>query len=185
MNVRAGWNYLQNALYQFKGTFELDLWYDAKTDKFFVDYTLNSHKQKKYEWLYLGTWSRRAVYSSFYPVVEGLRERWSLYDVSELTPAAKKEVCNGMGPHGLGFLVPDFKFTRAGDRHDLKYTCGGDMEDRKWADHCFLWEIRRMGGGVWLAYTYFWAVRLFGKKAFEQRFIKMSIKQVNDSFKKN
>ena len=185
MNVRAGWNYLQNALYQFKGTFELHLWYDCKLDKFFVDYTLESHKKKKYEWVFLGTWSRRAVYSSFYPVVEGLRERWSLYDVSELTPEARREVVNGLGPHGLGWTVPDFKYTRAGDNHDLKYTCGGDMEDRKWADYCFLWEIRRMGGGVWLAYTYFWAVRLFGKKAFEQRFVKMSIKQVNESFKKS
>lgn len=181
MKIVDAWNYIQLALKRFPAAFELDLWIDMKTGKFFTDYTFDSRKHKKYEWVNLGVWSRRATFDAFNKYVEGVRERWSLYDVDELTPKAKKHIVNGAGPHGLGWAVPDFKFTNAANHHDLMYSCGGDMEDRKWADYCFLWRMKR-DGADWLAYVYFWAVRFSGKRAFEQRFVKMSVKQLNQAF---
>jgi hypothetical protein len=108
-------------------------------------------------------------------------EQKDLYEVDELTPKAKKHVVNGCGPKGLGWTVPDFKFTSAGNKHDLMYTCGGTPDDRKWADYNFLWFMKRLGGGF-LAYVYFWAVRFGGKRSFEPRFVKMSVKQINAAY---
>lgn len=181
MKVMEAWNFLQVSLNRFKTTFELDLWYDAKKDKFFTDYTFESRKHKKYEWVNLGCWSRRANFHDFNTFVENIRLHYSLYDVEELTPKAKKHVCNGAGPKGLGWVVPDFQFTPAGNKHDMMYTCGGNAEDRKWADYNFLWFMKRLGGGF-LAYVYFWAVRFGGKSSFETRVVKMSVKQINDAY---
>jgi hypothetical protein len=181
MNVMKAWNYLQNALYQYKGSFELDLWYNAKDDKFEITTDFSYRKKTPYHMVSLGVWSRRASLGDFSRYANGIRLAKSLYDVNELTMYAKSRICNGMGPHGLGWTVPDFAYGAAGDAHDLKYSVGGGDSDRKWADYMFLWHIKRLGGGF-IAYVYFWAVRMFGAKAFEFRFKKMSVTELNIAY---
>lgn len=181
MNVMKAWNYLQNALYQYKGSFELDLWYNAKDDKFEITTDFSYRKKTPYHMVSLGAWSRKAYYGDFQRYVNDVRRAKSLYDSSELTDYAKSKVCNGLGPKGLGWSVPDFKFTPAGNNHDLMYTVGGDKQDKKWADYVFLWNMKRTGAKI-LPYLYFWAVRSFGNGAFSFRCQKMSLKEINQSF---
>lgn len=94
----------------------------------------------------------------------------------DLTPEEKKEICNGCGGKG-GWVKPPHKhfFKADCDHHDYGYYRGGTEEDRKNCDKLFLQEmladVRRAS---WLTrlrltpwcYTYYAAVRLFGKKYF-------------------
>lgn len=58
---------------------------------------------------------------------------------SRLTINEKKFLCNGAGRKGLqGYLVPDFVFTEAANRHDFDYWKGGSERDKMSADRRFL-----------------------------------------------
>jgi hypothetical protein len=57
----------------------------------------------------------------------------------DLTPTQKKKLCNGAGKEGLqGWLVPDFVFKEAANRHDFDYWKGCNEDDRFGADRLFL-----------------------------------------------
>jgi hypothetical protein len=56
-----------------------------------------------------------------------------------LTSAQKKKLCNGAGKDGLqGWLVPDFVFKEAANRHDFDYWKGCTELHRIEADRRFL-----------------------------------------------
>lgn len=95
----------------------------------------------------------------------------------DLTPAQKRHICNGCGPMGWGWLVPDFCFRAAGNRHDFAYWMGGGWSDKLAADLEFLANClrlalnrrrrRRLHSLATLSFIYFGAVLLGGRRSFE------------------
>lgn len=102
-----------------------------------------------------------------------------------LTEIEKKVICNGCGAKGGWFKPPNYTFTASCNRHDFSYWLGGDEGGRKRADRGFLdamlydakWKsVSRWGFNLrpwwrryWFkgaAYRYYWAVRIGGKKSF-------------------
>jgi len=98
-----------------------------------------------------------------------------------LDPETKKEICNGVGPKGYGFLFPDtiwgLDVSEAADIHDYMYQIGVTEEDRKKADKVFLDNMNAIidsqSSWAWLtklrkrrASLYYEAVSKFGKPAF-------------------
>jgi hypothetical protein len=91
-----------------------------------------------------------------------------------LTQEHHREICNGAGPHGGGWLVPDTAYglsiTEPANVHDFMYhTCEGK---RKSADDLFLSNmqsvINNKGGRLrkprlLRAKTYYYACRLLGR----------------------
>ena len=176
--LNQAWLFLQNVLKTKPEAFEVELFFSAKENKYFaVDFVY----KPKWGEVSLGVWGRRAEKIRFFLFLDAIRLRHSLYPVSELRAKAKEFVCNGAGPKGLGWTVPDFKFTDAANIHDLMYTVGGDKSDKKWADCVFLWNMKRTGAKV-LPYLYFWGVRTLGNGAFSYRCQKMTLKEINQSF---
>lgn len=57
-------------------------------------------------------------------------------------PAVRARICNGAGPAGWGWIVPDtiwgLSITIAADIHDWMYTLGQTEADRRQADLVFL-----------------------------------------------
>ena len=97
---------------------------------------------------------------------------------NQLTQEVKDAICNGMGPKGWGWLVPDHFFgldmTKIGNIHDFGYYQGGNGWDKITADLVFLYNCLRW---IWLnnekkyrryfmALRYFTAVFWGGKKSF-------------------
>ena len=95
-----------------------------------------------------------------------------------LTKEVKDAICNGMGPKGWGWLVPDHFYgldmSTCGNIHDFCYYQGGTGWDKITADMVFLHNMIRV---VWLnknkkwrryamATRYFLAVFWGGKKSF-------------------
>jgi hypothetical protein len=85
--------------------------------------------------------------------------------------AHSDECCNGCGPKGWGWLIPDIvdgvDAHLACNVHDCCYRRGKTEEDRKAADLL----LRRNLSRVWKWHTaqlYYWAVRFGGKGAFAQ-----------------
>ena len=96
------------------------------------------------------------------------------------TPDEISKVCNGMGPKGSGWLVPDTMYglnlSAAGDVHDWMYAYP-ETFNRKECDDVFhenMQEIIKQHGGFgllqWLrnrrALKYYLAVRVGGAKHF-------------------
>ena len=92
------------------------------------------------------------------------------------TKEERAKVCNGAGPAGRGWLVPDtmwgLSITEAANIHDWMYNEG---KDKKEADETFykncLLIINKKGG--WLAplrryraHSYYLAVKYFGASSF-------------------
>ena len=73
-----------------------------------------------------------------------------------LTPAGKKEFCNGCGAKGLGWMVPEsiwgLDISEACNIHDFMYAMGIDEEDRESADRVFRNNMLRIvkTGSKWL-----------------------------------
>ena len=94
----------------------------------------------------------------------------------DLTPEQKAEICNGCGGKG-GFIdPPEFLFHASCNQHDFYYWRGGTEEDREKVDNAFYRymqldianedsRIKRIYYEV-LAYLYYKAVRVFGKRYF-------------------
>jgi hypothetical protein len=89
----------------------------------------------------------------------------------DLSPSALQVICNGAGPKGLGWLIPEFWFTAAADRHDFDYWMGGGLTDKLRADVRFyahsllgLLDLRwwQIPIGLVLAHLYFLAVSVLG-----------------------
>jgi len=87
-----------------------------------------------------------------------------------LTEAQKSLICNGCGPKGGWVPVPEFFMHADCDHHDFNYWIGHTILDRLKADLQFYKEARRDAGKtpikLWLALTYFLAVRTFGAVCF-------------------
>ena len=60
----------------------------------------------------------------------------------ELSPESKKEICNGVGPKGFGWIIPEtvwgLSMTEAADIHDYMYHIGEILKDKEEADNIFL-----------------------------------------------
>ena len=72
----------------------------------------------------------------------------------ELTPIAKKEICNGCGAKGTGWLVPDTLWGLSVEEecniHDFMYYDGETIEDKEKADRVFLNNmLRRIEAKSW------------------------------------
>jgi hypothetical protein len=98
-----------------------------------------------------------------------------------LNPEEKSRICNGAGPKGYGWLVPDtlygLSIKSAADIHDYMYYVGTTLQDKQEADRVFLNNMLRIIEAntsfkplAWLrthrAYKYYWAVERFGGPAF-------------------
>lgn len=96
----------------------------------------------------------------------------------DLTEIQRKDICNGCGAKGGVDYVPDTMYglsvKEACDIHDFCYHIGMDRWE---ADIMFYSNMRKLinRGSRWLrwlrnrrAYTYFKAVRIFGKKAYDK-----------------
>ena len=113
---------------------------------------------------------------------KGLFARKGFY---ELSPEQKEKICNGAGPGGggwwnrfLAWLIPDTLFgldiTHIANRHDFGYSVGGTKKQRFVEDLVFLINLmiwiwlqpKHRTKRSWLAFQYFIAVRLGGKKSF-------------------
>jgi hypothetical protein len=82
----------------------------------------------------------------------------------------KDEICNGMGPKGWGWLIPDNFFgldiSEAGNRHDYCYWLGGTRWDKFMSDFMFLINMCRLiylgeGSRCCKLVRYFFATRYF------------------------
>jgi len=96
---------------------------------------------------------------------------------SDLTLEQKKEICNGCGSKGGWVKPPNFLFLASCNQHDFYYWRGRTETDRLKSDKSFYKhmkiDIQARGYNifkkVWYytwAYSYYKAVRIFGKKAF-------------------
>ena len=96
---------------------------------------------------------------------------------SILTPEQKEKICNGCGAKGGWVKPPNFIFNASCDHHDFLYWLGNTEADRKYADKAFYKKMKedindrsynwskRLWYRMW-SWSYYRAVRLFGKKAF-------------------
>ena len=104
----------------------------------------------------------------------------------DLTDTQKQAICNGCGGKGGFINPPEFLFHASCNHHDFKYWLGCTEDDRKDADEAFYrWMKIDIASAKWYlkpyyhlwAYTYYKAVRLFGKKYFyyanKQRTLKL------------
>ena len=101
---------------------------------------------------------------------------------SELTDKQKSAITNGCGGKGMGFKAPQFRFKASCNHHDFYYWRGGEESDRKRADKAFLrlmLEDADTTGDFFTrawnrfgAYTYYFLVRLGGKKYFNYGFVR-------------
>ena len=91
----------------------------------------------------------------------------------------RREVCNGVGPKGWGWIVPDtvygLSITPAADIHDWMYYHGDTIEAKDEADRTFQNNMVRLicEGGSWFrwlrmrrARKMYLAVHYFGGPAF-------------------
>jgi len=100
--------------------------------------------------------------------------RWATYE--DLTEEQIKKWCNGCGPMGWGWLVPDLIFKLAGNKHDAGYQFGGGWPDKIRVDCAFLGNClsaayhelkrRRRYWFYFLSFVYFGAVLLGGRRCF-------------------
>lgn len=185
MNVIDGWNTLQKYFKQavvnpYFNYVECNLIYSVKYDKFYCNLDIKL-KLKKYE-IFCGIFSNRITFSSLVIILNEIKYKYSLYEIKEMTPEVKSKVCNGLGSKGFGFLVPDLCYTPAGDIHDMQYSLGGNKKDKIWADLNFLWNMCRITPNSPIPYVYYWAVKLFGKFAFNMCDKKLTIKELNEKY---
>lgn len=69
---------------------------------------------------------------------------------ADLPDDVRARVCNGAGPRGLGWLVPDLlpQWTAAADDHDAGYAAGGTASDRREVDQRFARDLIT-GAAAW------------------------------------
>jgi hypothetical protein len=93
----------------------------------------------------------------------------------DLTPEEKRKICNGCGGKGGKINPPEFKFNASCNHHDFNYWRGHTESDRRKADKEFYKAMKgdarklpwyRRSIHFSLAYIYYKAVRISGKKFF-------------------
>lgn len=174
MDIRKGWNDLQNKLYEFKGykgLVECSVFFNCKTDAFEFSFDALVHNS---EWLiYCGIWSKRADYHSFYQFITTIKHNSFLFTPDDLDTKERKKQINGCGSGWNANIVPEFVFHSSCCRHDARYyLCPVKTdENRKWIDTLFFWDMKRRAEGRWwyliLAVKFYLMVRVFGGKAFK------------------
>ncbi len=181
-NVTDAWNILQSSFNKTKRIDESNLVYNVKTDTF--ETNKNYKFKAKYHQIFVGWFSNRITFERFKEMYDDMKVKYSLYDAKEeLSQSAFAKVCNGIGSNGFGGLVPDLKYRKCGNNHDLKYAIGNTKKDKKWADYCFLWEMKRVTPYSIIPIIYFLAVKFFGDFAFNFN-EKYSIMDLNKKYKK-
>lgn len=117
------------------------------------------------------------------PYVQDRDGLWYLRSYAQLTPEEKSKICNGIGAaSGITKYFPNTIYLldcrEAGNRHDYSYYCGGDANDRRYADMFFLYNLCVLiDNGNWLlriprhsrARKYWLALRLGGWAHFNYR----------------
>jgi len=107
-----------------------------------------------------------------------------------LTPEQKKYICNGCGSKGGWIKPPNFIFKASCNQHDFHYWRGCKESDRKKADKSFYKYMKidikerdyNFFKKAWYytwAYSYYKAVRIFGKKAFYNADEMRELKDIN------
>lgn len=168
MDLKYGWNFLCNTLRSFKVS-EIDLWYNAKSDTFFCDYT--GKVKSKVEYIYLGQWSINAKYDDFIKYNNCIKEVFMLFQLNDIPKGILSSQCNGCGSGWTAKIIPDLRFHNCCQKHDFRYYTSNDKSDkmRKWIDTLFYWDMLRVSQ-TWIerviAYKFYFMVRLFGAKAF-------------------
>lgn len=180
MKALEAFNYLKD---YFKTTNQSEcyLYYNIKKDCF--ESNFEKFKNRKDWQIFCGIWGILFDICKLEDYIEEIKYSFSLYDLSELTEKAFHNVCNGAGPKGYGWVVPDLWFTNAANFHDLMYTLGGNENDRLWADRCFLWRMQSATSGLkkavgFLPCIYYRKVRKYGSGAFYKG-EKRNIGQIN------
>jgi len=79
---------------------------------------------------------------------------WAPSKYWALSTDKKDTICNGVGPRGYGFLIPDtiwgLRVTEAADIHDYMYYAGTALRDKTKADDVFLNNmVRIIEEGTW------------------------------------
>ena len=94
---------------------------------------------------------------------------------NDLTVDERKHICNGCGGKGGWINPPEFKFHASCNHHDFNYWLGCTEDDRLKADKQFYTAMKKDADRLpWyrryshkvLAFTYYRAVRRFGKSFF-------------------
>lgn len=174
MDIRKGWNELQNKLYEFKGykgLVECSVFYDCKLDKF--TFSFDAFVSDKQWIIYCGIWSKRADYHKFYQYMTTIKHKFFLFTPDDLDAKERKKQVNGCGSGWNAKLVPDFIFYPCCCKHDSRYfLCPVKTdENRKWIDTLFFWDMKRRAEGRWyyvlIACKFFIMVRLLGGRAFK------------------
>lgn len=112
--------------------------------------------------------------------IQAVRPNVFDYDYNELLPQERMfiellGVVNGCGGKGSFIPVPNLHFVVCCNGHDWGYARGGTEVDRKKVDHKFLQAMLRVASAfsgmrrlvnTILAYDFFIAVRIFGRKFF-------------------
>lgn len=183
MNIFLAWTFLTE-YFRTSNQDECFLYYNIKKNKFLA----YSEKFKKKEYhVYLGIWSRKADFDVFKQSLEEMKYKTSLYEVTELTKKARKELINDVGPEGFDYAVPDLWFKTSSWTHDLMYYIGGSKQDKDFADKVFLWKMQSKTTGFrkigfFFPNVYYFAVKYFGKKSFCFRKEKLNIITINNLF---
>jgi len=95
----------------------------------------------------------------------------------QITKVQKEEICNGCGAKGGWIKPPNFIFKASCNQHDFYYWRGATEHERLIADESFYkfmkididerqYSFLKTAWYHAWAYSYFKAVRIFGKKAF-------------------
>jgi hypothetical protein len=90
-------------------------------------------------------------------------KEWTLFDDTVKIYEQISYYLDSCGPGGGGdWLVPDFTFAAACERHDQCYSSGGTDDDRKECDRQLYRDMRAIGATHGLAAAYYLAVRAAG-----------------------
>ena len=175
MDIRKGWNDLQNKLYEFngyKGLVECAVFFNCVTDTF--DFTFDVINRVTPLKIYCGWWSKKAEYHQFYMAMCQIKNKYFLFTPDDLSIEQRKKQVNGCGSGWNANIVPEFIFHPCCCRHDARYFLCNVKSDknRKWIDTLFLCDMKRRASGRWwyviLAYKFFLMVRMLGGSAFRK-----------------
>lgn len=175
MDIRKGWNDLQNKLYEFKGykgVIECAVFFNCKTDNFEFTFDV-AMKQLNPLIIYCGWWSKKADYHKFYTYISSIKHQYYLFTPDDLSANERKKQVNGCGSGWNANIVPEFIFHPCCCRHDARYFLCDEKTDknRKWIDELFYCDMKRRADGRWwyliLAAKFYLMVRLLGGKAFK------------------
>lgn len=170
MRIQEGWNFLQTALFNFKVR-ELNLYFDYKKFEWKCDHS--AVLQKGEYLIYCGIFSKNASLQAFVEYLNKIKGKYFLFNHSDITGYYIKQ-CNGCGDKFTYKLIPDLQFHKCCDVHDYSYIICEDKTEsnRKQIDTVFLFHMLQKCNHWWeklLAYKFYMMVRLFGKRAFNEK----------------